>query len=703
MNIARTGRRLRLLGCLGIAILTSTAAAADEEGPPTRAARLAFVAGNVSFQPAGTSDWVAPYVNRPLTTGDQLWSDNDGRAELQLDGSMLRVSANTAISFLNLDDNTTQVQLSSGTLIIRVRRLSDGETYEVDTPNLAFSVLRPGLYRLSVDSSGNSTAIAIRSGQGEVTGAGVAYPVYANENDVFSGTDQLVENPAPETAADAFEAWSVERDNRWDRSSSARYVSPDVVGSADLDSYGSWTATPEYGTVWFPRGLEAGWAPYRNGHWAYVEPWGYTWVDDTPWGFAPFHYGRWVWVGGGWAWVPPPPPGPAYVPAVYAPALVAWVGVGAGVAWFALGPREVYVPSYPVSRRYMNDINVSNTTVNTTVVTNVYNTTIVNKTVTNVTYVNRSVPGAVVATSSQAFTSAQPVARNIVKIDTQAVARAPVQATAPAVVPTKQAVLGAARAAARKPPAAVQQRAVVARTAPPATPPPLERRLAAIRSNGGKPLSDAQLRQITTNTPRAAAVRVAPPPRMMPARSTAPAAPGHAAVTQSGAPPKPPESVNPPRTPAEAPAAKSQPPHPAARPNEEPRAAAAGSEPSPPARPVHPSEAPAPPKPASPSIANSALERQHLQEQQRLAAQQNAQRQRLQQQQEAEHQQLADKAHQQQLEEQHRAQTEQLLQKHTQEQHALQVQQEQERKRQASEPLPKERKGQPPPGRTQPP
>ena len=81
------------------------------------------------------------------------------------------------ISFLNLGDNVTQVQLSSGTLILRVRRLSDQDTYEVDTPNLAFSVLRPGLYRLSVDSSGNSTAIAIRSGQGEVTGAGVAYPV----------------------------------------------------------------------------------------------------------------------------------------------------------------------------------------------------------------------------------------------------------------------------------------------------------------------------------------------------------------------------------------------------------------------------------------------------------------------------------------------------------------------------------------------
>src|SRR5208283_626550 len=160
-----------------LAIFTPAGAAADEDDPPSRVARLAYAEGSVSFQPGGTEDWVAAPVNRPLTTGDKLWSDRDSRVELQLDGSLLRLSSNTAVTFLNLGDNITQIQLSAGTLLVRVRRLDDDETYEIDTPNLAFSILRPGLYRLTVDESGNTTAIGVRRGQGEVTGGGSAYSV----------------------------------------------------------------------------------------------------------------------------------------------------------------------------------------------------------------------------------------------------------------------------------------------------------------------------------------------------------------------------------------------------------------------------------------------------------------------------------------------------------------------------------------------
>ena len=68
------------------------------------------------------------------------------------------------------------------------------------------------------------------------------------------------------------------------------------------------------------RYVAAGWAPYRYGRWAWVSPWGWTWIDDARWGFAPFHYGRWAYASNRWCWVP----GPRYVHAVYAPALVAW-------------------------------------------------------------------------------------------------------------------------------------------------------------------------------------------------------------------------------------------------------------------------------------------------------------------------------------------------------------------------------------------
>jgi len=676
---------------LALPLFMPAVAPADESDPPSRIARLAYAEGSVSFQPGGTQDWIAAAINRPLTTGDQLWADRDSRAELQLDGSTLRLAGGTAVSLLNLGDNVTQVQLSSGTLLVRVRRLDDNETYEIDTPNLAFSILRPGLYRLSVDESGATTAVRIRSGQGEVTGGGTAYMVRANEDDIFSGTDQLTENMQPNAGGgDSFDAWSADRDGRWENSVSSRYVSPDVVGYEDLDNQGAWRPVPEYGTVWFPNRVAADWAPYHYGHWSYIAPWGYTWVDDQPWGFAPFHYGRWISVGGVWGWIPAPPRPVVgiYVRPVYAPALVAWVGVGAGIAWFALGPREVYVPCYTVSRRYVNNINVSNTTVNTTVINNVYNTTIINNktvNVTNVNYVNRHVPGAVAEVSSQAFKTAQPVSRNLVKVDQRALSSAPVRALAPAIVPTKQAVLGSARVVTTRPPLAVQTRAVVARTAPPPPAPAFERREQAIQANAGKPLSAAQVRQIQSNE-----ISTKPPVRIAPAATPI----SHTA---------PPAAINPDVN----------------RPSV--------SRPSTVA--VHPKDLPPVPKPPSPGIADSALERQHLQQQQQMLAQQEQARQRIQQQQEQAHQQLqrqqaeearkqqaaqqqqqqaqqlaqqqqhaqqevarqqqarqqADEARRQQLEQQHQLQTQQLAQQHAQAQAQLQNKQQQERQAQENQ------------------
>jgi len=530
----------KVASVLGVAIalalfLPKLVLADDDDDPPSVVARLAYSQGAVSFQPAGTEDWVDAGINRPITTGDKLWSDQDGRVELQLDASTIRLFHSTGFSFLNLNDNITQVRLSEGTILVRVRHLDDNETYEIDTPNLAFSINRPGTYRVNVDEGGDATSIRVRDGEGQVTGGGASYSVRSHDDAVFSGTDQLSADVQDLSADyDEFDTWSANRDRRGEHSRSAQYVSQDVVGYEDLDDHGDWRDTPEYGHVWYPRVEVADWAPYHYGHWAYIEPWGYTWVDDQPWGFAPFHYGRWVNVEGRWGWIPSPPraEGVVYVRPVYAPALVAFVGgggfsvgiaVGGGggaVGWFPLGPREVYVPSYRVSQRYVENVNVSNTTVNRTVINNYYQTTVVNKTtVTNVTYVNQRVPGAVMATSQQAFTSAQPVARNAVRVDARQMASAQVQVRQPAIVPTKQAVLGSARPAEHQPPAAVQQRAVVAKAAPPPPPPSFERRQEAIKSNGGQPLSGTQIRQMQpapAARTQAASVRVAPPPKQAP-------------------------------------------------------------------------------------------------------------------------------------------------------------------------------------------
>ncbi len=157
------------------------------------------------------------------------------------------------------------------------------------------------------------------------------------------------------------------------------YVSDEMTGYEDLDAYGTWTYQAGYGACWTPTGVAVDWAPYRMGHWVWIAPWGWTWVDDEPWGFAPFHYGRWAFVSSRWFWVP----GRVFVRPVYAPALVAFVGGGGfhlsvgvggpGVAWFPLGPGEVYMPWYRTSRGYVNNVNITNTRVNITQVTNVYN------------------------------------------------------------------------------------------------------------------------------------------------------------------------------------------------------------------------------------------------------------------------------------------------------------------------------------------
>src|ERR1700674_4223048 len=547
--------RLVTLFCVGVTLAGfSPRATADDDDPPSRVARLAYAQGSVSFQPAGTDDWVTAGLNRPVTTGDALWSDIDGRVELQLDGSLVRLSNNTGFSFLNLSDNITQIQLTAGTLLVRVRRLDDTETYEIDTPNLAFSVLRPGLYRISVNETGDSTAIKIRSGEGEVTGGGAAYTVHANEYDTFGGVDQLSANSERYgNDEDQFDSWAANRDHHWENSSSAQYVSADVVGYEDLDEHGSWRQTPDNGNVWFPRTSVSDWAPYHYGHWDYIEPWGYTWVDNEPWGFAPFHYGRWVSYEGSWGWVPAPPraEGAVYVRPVYAPALAAWVvgphfaigiGVGGGgyapgvsVGWFPLGPREVYVPSYRVSRNYVNNVNVSNTTVNTTPVTNVYNTTIVNNntTINNVTYVNRSVSGAVTAVPRQAFTSGQPGARAAVAVNAREVASAPVTARA-AVAPTSNRVLGSHANTANRvkaPPPAVASRPVVAKAKAPPPPVPFAARQQELAAHPGQPIARQEMQRLQpANNAAAAAAR--PPIRQAP-----PGTPATATVARPGSSP----------------------------------------------------------------------------------------------------------------------------------------------------------------------
>jgi hypothetical protein len=457
----------------------------QEQGqdPPSRVARLNFSDGSVSFQPGGEGDWVQAVPNRPLTTGDNLWADKDSRAELHVGSTAIRIDSETSITFLDLDDHTLQLKLSQGSVIVRLRHLDDGDAVEVDTPNLAFSLQQAGEYRVDVNADGTETDTRVWHGRGEVTGGGATYTVVAGQNARFTGTDQLDHQIEQIPRSDDFDNFAFARDQREDHSESANYISPEVTGYEDLDDHGHWHYVADYGPVWTPTAVAVGWAPYRYGHWVWVEPWGWTWVEDEPWGFAPFHYGRWAFVQSSWCWVP----GPVVVRPVYAPALVAFIGGGGfslaigggvGVGWFPLGPREVFVPWYRGSRNYVTNVNVTNTRVNVTQVTNVYNNYTVNK-VTNITYVNQHVSNSVTVVSHDTFVNARPVARNIAHVDERQLAAAPVTHEVQA-QPVRASVLGAGGAARVKPAAAVVNRQVVATRMP--TPPrePFEQRQAKV-------------------------------------------------------------------------------------------------------------------------------------------------------------------------------------------------------------------------------
>ncbi|MDW3688002.1 branched-chain amino acid ABC transporter substrate-binding protein [Cupriavidus sp. CV2] len=424
-------------------------ALAQSADPSSRIATVTDAAGNLSLAPAGSDDWAQAALNRPITTGDRLWVDNGGRAELHAGSTAIRLGSGTAVTVLNLDDSATQVKLTQGTLQLRVRALPPDQPVEVDTPNLAFVPSEPGDYRLDVAPDGSSTVVTMHHGTAVVYGDNHSLVMRRGDQIRFDGSDLAQDGSASNPPMDAFDRWAMARDAREDGSPSARYVPREMTGYAALDGYGDWQEDPGYGAVWFPRVVAADWAPYSTGHWAWVAPWGWSWCDDEPWGFAPFHYGRWARVGERWGWMP----GPVAVRPVYAPALVGFIGGGGwnasihigngpGVAWYPLGPREAYRPVYGASPTYItriNNVTVNNVTINN----NVHNR-----------YFNRDVPGAITAMPARAFVQGQrvpPGARNAAWRD---LPRGEANG-APPLAPVKASLVGPAPA--RPAPAAVMQ------------------------------------------------------------------------------------------------------------------------------------------------------------------------------------------------------------------------------------------------------
>ncbi|MGO8791286.1 MAG: DUF6600 domain-containing protein [Terriglobia bacterium] len=437
---------LPLLPFLLAGIFASTVCA-DQGDPPARVARLSLVQGKVTFQPSGESDWSEASLNRPMTTGDRLYTDQGARAELEVGPFAVRLSQGTDVTLANLNDQLMQLGVGQGTLRVTVYEMPENNSVEIDTPNGALILQAAGSYRVDTAADGNSTQVTVNAGTLQISAGDLSKTLQSGQAVQLTGTGPVVASAASVLAPDDFDRWCGGRDQRVERSASVHSVGPAVPGGEDLDTYGRWSEDPGYGQVWYPANVPPDWVPYRNGQWAFIEPWGWTWIEAEPWGYAPFHYGRWAHIGPVWAWVP----GPVVVRPCYAPALVAFVGgpgfgigIGVGVqAWFPLGPREPFAPWYHYGPSYGREINIVHVT-----------------DVTNIRYVNREV--AVTAVSGDVFRGGQPVARALVHVAPDQLARAQV-IPHPEVNPTSRAVFGARAVA---PPPVPAARFGAARPAP---------------------------------------------------------------------------------------------------------------------------------------------------------------------------------------------------------------------------------------------
>ena len=357
-------RFLRWRGLAFAAVFATGLAGASAQAqgdPPGRVGRVAETSGDVrTINPEGA--WDALLRNQPLSTGDRVTTDKTGHATLQFGSTTVRLGPDSDLSVTQLDDQKIRLHFDHGQMALRVR--SDdilGELF-VETDEGAWVPHHPGHYRFD-RAAHQVLAAQAWSGDMLLEAPDSSLPLAAPQRaEVWrTGAQQTTHYRLVPAIKDAFGDAVLAADKDDDKASAASaaaQVPPEMTGAADLARYGTWSVAPDGARLWTPAKLPAGWAPYQQGAWSWNSPWGWTWVDDQPWGFAPFHYGRWLSVKGRWAWTPGQ--WGAARP-VYAPALVGWfagpalaVDGAPAVGWVALAPDEPVFPAYAVSAKYWN-------------------------------------------------------------------------------------------------------------------------------------------------------------------------------------------------------------------------------------------------------------------------------------------------------------------------------------------------------------
>jgi hypothetical protein len=431
---------MRFLAKTLVAIILACTPAFAEE-PPARVGRVSLISGTLAFYGSGDADWSAAKLNYPVTAGEWFATDPQSRAEIRIGPDTIDIAGDSQLDITDLRTRVMQIGVTQGRIDLNLHQLGKDESAEIDIPKGGVWLLQPGVYDIVTGTADQPTRIAVFAGSARFVGSGADLTIKAGDAAILSGSDTvsaMVEQATP----DDFVKWCRSRDYHEDRLAAPYHVPSAMTGFEELDAYGGWETVADYGAVWYPKSVPADWAPYRDGHWVWVEPWGWTWVDAEPWGFAPFHYGRWASIDDRWAWVPGNfAPEPVYAPALVAfietpPDVVSPVETAPTVGWFPLAPGEIYWPTYTRNRTYIESVNIAN--VGETKITNFATFAAAQRTadpppqMANQPFANRR---AATVVPARVFESSSKVAPAALRVAPQALQQVPVSLRAPQLMP----------------------------------------------------------------------------------------------------------------------------------------------------------------------------------------------------------------------------------------------------------------------------
>ncbi|HMT06840.1 MAG TPA: FecR domain-containing protein [Pyrinomonadaceae bacterium] len=320
-----------------------------------RVARFSFIDGDVRIRRSGSEEWENAAINLPVVEGDEISTALGSRAELQFDSrTHLRLDGDSYLRISRLKDEGIAVSLPAGRMSVRVFDFDKDRSYfEVDAPNTTIAFQRSGMYRLDAgrEGSGEIRVTALDNGEARVYSDTSGFTLKNGRSSrIFISGNNAGEWETGDASrfADEFDTWALARDKEISDSlrtaATTKYYDNDIYGAEDLEDNGEWIHTRKYGYVWRPyrnvTSRYADWSPYRYGHWRWVPPYGWTWVNDEPWGWATYHYGRWIWLDGGWSWSPYSYY--RYRRNWWSPALVVFTTYGGYYAWYPLPYSYTY-------------------------------------------------------------------------------------------------------------------------------------------------------------------------------------------------------------------------------------------------------------------------------------------------------------------------------------------------------------------------